>query len=57
MRDFEFAVQEAEHVPSDPTMFALNKVEMFIENNPLNQVFIKREKARLPYSVFKPHAE
>ena len=33
------------------------KVSNFIENNPLNQVFIRREKARLPYSVFKPHAE
>lgn len=34
----------------------MNKVAVFIEANPLNHVFIKREKARLPYSVFKPHS-
>jgi hypothetical protein len=30
---------------------------MFLLNNPLCQTFIKKEKGRLPYSVFKPHAE
>ena len=44
-------------MPTDPQQFAELKVANFIENNPLNQVFIKREKARLPYSVFKPHAQ
>mmetsp|Transcript_46018 Transcript_46018/g.60966 ORF Transcript_46018/g.60966 Transcript_46018/m.60966 type:complete len:118 (+) Transcript_46018:839-1192(+) len=34
----------------------LLKVVNFIDKNPINQVFIKREKARLPYSVFKPHS-
>ena len=36
VHDFELAVQEAEQVPSDPEQFALNKVEQFIESNPLN---------------------
>lgn len=35
----------------------MNKVAVFIEANPLNHIFIKREKARLPYSVFKPHSQ
>jgi hypothetical protein len=26
-------------------------------NNPLSQLFLKKEKARLPYSVFKPAAD
>ena len=33
------------------------KVEKFLADNPVSQTFIKREKGRLPYSVFKPHAE
>ena len=45
-----------EQTPQDPVVYATLKVSNFIANNPLNQVFIKREKARLPYSVFKPHA-
>ena len=32
-------------------------MDTFIAQNPLNQIFIKREKARLPYSVFKPQSE
>jgi hypothetical protein len=28
-----------------------------LHNNPLNANFIRREKARLPYSVFKPHSK
>jgi hypothetical protein len=31
------------------------KVEQFMAANPINTTFIRREKARLPYSVFKPH--
>jgi len=33
------------------------KVDLFLQANPLNLMFIKREKGRLPYSVFKPHAQ
>ena len=36
VHDFELAVQEAERLPSDPEQFAQNKVEQFIESNPLN---------------------
>lgn len=35
----------------------MEKVQNFLLNNPLCQTFIKKEKGRLPYSVFKPHAE
>jgi tubulin polyglutamylase TTLL4 len=28
-----------------------------MENNPINPMFIRREKGRLPYSVFKPHSQ
>lgn len=49
-------MMQIERTPTDSQQFAVLKVANFIENNPLNQVFIKREKARLPYSVFKPHA-
>jgi hypothetical protein len=35
----------------------MEKVQNFLINNPLCQTFIKKEKGRLPYSVFKPHAE
>ena len=42
--------------PTDPVEFAKHKVSLFIQGNPLNSVFIRREKARLPYSVFKPHS-
>jgi len=28
-----------------------------MQNNPINPNFIRREKARLPYSVFKPHSK
>ena len=31
-------------------------MQAFIRGNPINSVFIRREKARLPYSVFKPHS-
>ena len=34
-----------------------DKVHQFLKENPLCHQFIKREKARLPYSVFKPHSE
>ena len=34
--------------------YAELKVANFIEAYPLNLVFVRREKARLPYSVFKP---
>ena len=53
---FEQAVRRSEDLPEDPQDLMMNKVAVFIEANPLNHVFIKREKARLPYSVFKPHA-
>ncbi len=33
------------------------KVNTYLDANPLNLLFIKREKGRLPYSVFKPHAQ
>ena len=36
---------------------SFEKVNTFIIDNPLNPAFIKKEKGRLPYSVFKPHAE
>ena len=36
---------------------AMEKVQNFLVNNPLCQTFIKKEKGRLPYSVFKPHCE
>ena len=35
----------------------MEKVQNFLVDNPLCQVFLKKEKGRLPYSVFKPHAE
>ncbi len=35
----------------------IEKVQNFLVNNPLCQAFIKKEKGRLPYSVFKPHSE
>lgn len=34
-----------------------DKVNDFLQNNPLCHTFIKKEKGRLPYSVFKPHSE
>lgn len=34
----------------------LAKVDHFMDKNPLNPTFIRREKGRLPYSVFKPHS-
>jgi hypothetical protein len=33
------------------------KVEKFMEDNPLSALFLKRDRCRLPYSVFKPHSE
>ena len=33
------------------------KVTKFLEANPLSKAFLKREKGRLPYSVFKPTAQ
>ena len=33
------------------------KVQRFLAKNPLNMQFIRREKGKLPYSVFKPHAQ
>ena len=33
------------------------KVTQFMEENPVSQAFLKREKGRLPYSVFKPTLE
>lgn len=44
-------------MPQDPQELILQKVASFIDKNPINPVFIKREKARLPYSVFKPHSQ
>lgn len=35
----------------------IDKVSNFINSNPLCQTFIRKEKGRLPYSVFKPHSE
>jgi hypothetical protein len=35
----------------------MEKVQNFLLNNPLCQAFIKKEKGKLPYSVFKPHAD
>ena len=35
----------------------IEKVDRFIGENPVSQAFLKREKGRLPYSVFKPTAE
>jgi len=34
----------------------IDKVHNFLINNPLCQTFIRKEKGRLPYSVFKPHS-
>ena len=45
-----------ERKPTDTIEFARLKVLTFIQGNPVNQSFIRREKARLPYSVFKPHS-
>ena len=56
LEDFNNAMNQDEAILTDANQFAVQKVAAFIERNPLNQVFIKREKARLPYSVFKPHA-
>jgi tubulin polyglutamylase TTLL4 len=55
--EFNEAIDMEEKPPSDTVLYSIMKVSNFIENNPLNQVFIKREKARLPYSVFKPHSQ
>ena len=41
---------------ADPVEHSKQKVVNFIKSNPINNVFIRREKGRLPYSVFKPHA-
>jgi tubulin polyglutamylase TTLL4 len=35
----------------------ISKVEHFIAENPVSNAFLKREKGRLPYSVFKPTAD
>lgn len=35
---------------------AETKVDDYLKAYPLNLLFIKREKGRLPYSVFKPHS-
>ena len=35
----------------------MEKVQNFLINNPISQVFIKKEKGRLPYSVFKPNSD
>lgn len=43
-------------VPTDAYAYSLLKVSNFIEHNPLNHVFIRRERGRLPISVFKPHS-
>ena len=32
------------------------KVSRFLEANPVSQAFLRREKGRLPYSVFKATA-
>ena len=32
------------------------QIDQFLLANPLNMAFIRREKGRLPYSVFKPHS-
>jgi len=32
-------------------------VRLFINNNPVSAAFLKREKGRLPYSVFKASNE
>jgi hypothetical protein len=32
-------------------------VQKYLATNPLNMAFIRREKGRLPYSVFKPHSQ
>ena len=34
----------------------IEKVDRFLEENPVCPMFIKKEKGRLPYSVFKPHS-
>lgn len=34
----------------------IRKVGAFMQRNPVNPTFIRREKGRLPYSVFKPHS-
>lgn len=54
MNVFNLAVQAEEQTPTDPVKYAELKVANFIEAYPLNLVFVRREKARLPYSVFKP---
>jgi len=56
LKEFDAAIQQMERTPLDPVQYGAFKVANFIEHNPVNPVFIKREKARLPYSVFKPHA-
>jgi len=33
------------------------KCVSFVTANPVSAAFLKREKGRLPYSVFKPSAE
>ena len=43
--------------PLSDVAFQKLKVETFMLNNPINPNFIRREKARLPYSVFKPHSD
>jgi hypothetical protein len=35
----------------------ISKVDSFMERHPVNPTFIRREKGRLPYSVFKPHSQ
>ena len=33
------------------------KVQMYLKENPVNMTFVRREKGKLPYSVFKPHSQ
>jgi hypothetical protein len=38
-------------------MESIERVRLFINNNPVSAAFLKREKGRLPYSVFKASNE
>ena len=54
---FNKLASEGNTETDDPLAFAQKKVSGFLVNNPINQKFIQKEKGRLPYSVFKPHAQ
>lgn len=51
---YALSIGKLDHLKQDNPY---EKVNQFLQRNPLCQEFIRKEKGRLPYSVFKPHSE